>query len=405
MASLPTIGRMPKAKIRSDGKDKKKGRDAQIEANKTSRDKSVVAPDKKLMGDNAVTWLPYDSIEVVFNGENCWANRQNHHPACITYDFEDEEEIVEEAPAKGGKKSDEARVIKKPRRWEPLLKKEEESLKAQVKPIAPNVSIQSALPPTIVESLRKELIIEIKQNIELHRSKQGVDVQWEVKSETLEEQLWAFLDIHEKWMYIDPDFPKVAALLQDSEKDTEQKTTQAQNVPKTGEPNVAVTDAAAPKADPAAPAAEAKKAKKDDSGGGDPIAERKKFILEILKPKSWNRRGSPYFKGSSSEYRNYLKSQTEKWDDLCQKIDTFNAGADNFPTRRGKKFRGCPCHFNTSEHESIRQYLSKCTEFEKFINLQDEDVIFTVECRIYPLLGGVLSVWLYVGVQETIKEH
>ena len=69
------------------------------------------SPKWTLQDDNLVTWLPYDSIEatwhfrtaccmcwvevwqflvcgawqVIFNDKNSWANRQNHHPACITY--------------------------------------------------------------------------------------------------------------------------------------------------------------------------------------------------------------------------------------------------------------------------------------------------------------------------------
>jgi len=221
------------------------------------------------------------------------------------------------------------------------------------------------LMPIVVENLRKELIIEIKQNIELHRSKQGVDVQWEVQSDALEKQIQAFISIHEAWMYIDPDHPKVKEL----EKEMSNADTQAAKGSEVSE-----------------------------------IQKRKEFIYTILKPKSLNKKGSPYF-DKSSFYESYSQSQDTQLDALFKQIDAFNSGLDNFPTRRGKKFKGVPYHFNTSEHESIRQYLSKCPQFEAFINHKDEDVVFTVECRIFALLGGVLSVWLYIGIQETIPDH
>merc|ERR1712118_328533 len=43
-----------------------------------------------------VNWLPYDSIDVVFNNKNLYANRQNHNPALIKYDFPDDTKEFEE---------------------------------------------------------------------------------------------------------------------------------------------------------------------------------------------------------------------------------------------------------------------------------------------------------------------
>lgn len=39
--------------------------------------------------DATLCYLPYSTIEVVFNHEQLWGNLQNHHPAVIYYDLED----------------------------------------------------------------------------------------------------------------------------------------------------------------------------------------------------------------------------------------------------------------------------------------------------------------------------
>ncbi|SBT39298.1 centrosomal protein CEP76, putative (CEP76) [Plasmodium ovale wallikeri] len=38
--------------------------------------------------ENTLAYVPYTSIEIVFNDEQLYGNMQNHHPACILYDLE-----------------------------------------------------------------------------------------------------------------------------------------------------------------------------------------------------------------------------------------------------------------------------------------------------------------------------
>merc|ERR1711933_410914 len=56
------------------------------------RNRSAIAPRQELLNskDTLVTCLPYSSIEFVFNAKRLYANRQNPHPACIMYDWDEE---------------------------------------------------------------------------------------------------------------------------------------------------------------------------------------------------------------------------------------------------------------------------------------------------------------------------
>eukprot|EP00435_Cladocopium_sp_Y103_P018384 s2517_g4.t1 len=47
-----------------------------------------IAPWTDLYSADAITAVPYASIEVVFNGFNVYGNKLNHHPGCIFYDME-----------------------------------------------------------------------------------------------------------------------------------------------------------------------------------------------------------------------------------------------------------------------------------------------------------------------------
>merc|ERR1712107_866731 len=101
--ALPTVGRHPKAKH----KIKSKKRDVEAADKKKEemlkkREELPTAPNPEMLKEGTkeqnykdgtlVNYLPYESIDVIFNMHNLWANHQNHHPALITYDFDVPEE-------------------------------------------------------------------------------------------------------------------------------------------------------------------------------------------------------------------------------------------------------------------------------------------------------------------------
>jgi len=342
MESLPSVGRMPKPKTRSDrakGRDDEHGRERLKRELIEQRETLTIAPKRKtLQEEMLVSWLPYCSIEVVFNDKNVWANRQNHHPACILYDFEDAMDGNDSAP------------------WERFLNDDDER-NLHFQPICPNVSVQPQLQPFIIDELQEDLRTEMMQNLQLYRGKKGMDTLFD-HNEELMQQLQHFLDIHELWRQIDPDSPMASRVLQGY-----------REIPP-GLPREQMTD----------------QQKFHD------------FVGRILNLRIWNRHGSPF------NDRVYKAEQDRLWKSLEKLCQDFQRKEESFPIKRGKKFRGLPVHFCTSDQESIRQYLMAIDEYKQIIDTEEEDVFYTIECRILGRLGGVLSVWLYVGIQESQRE-
>merc|ERR1712226_1801630 len=101
----------------------------------------------------------------------------------------------------------------------------------------------------------------------------------------------------------------------------------------------------------------------------------------------------------------------KEWEKLTDSIKKFLDAKKKFPVQRGKVFKGFPVHFSTPEHESIRTYLMNDgptpsgLDYRSFIERPEEDIVYTIECKIFPLLGGVLSVWLYIGIQENQRRR
>jgi len=44
-------------------------------------------------------------------------------------------------------------------------------------------------------------------------------------------------------------------------------------------------------------------------------------------------------------------------------------------------------------------------EYVEYIDIREEDVFYTIECKITALLGGVLSVWIYFGIHMRATEE
>jgi len=319
--------------------------------------------------DTMVNWLPYDSIEVVFNREKLYANLQNHHPACISYNFEDEgEEGVAEKD-------------KPPPKWKKLIdtRANPRDNKAKIVPINEKVSVGPQMPEDTLGKMMKELKAEMKQNLTLYRSKRGQDAMFDDGPELIK-QLGEFLKIQDQWLKIDPDCPQVLALFEHGEEFWAKETQKINNV-------------------------------------SDKIEQSPEhFIHSLLKPKHCNKHGSPFFQKKPNDYLSeayapYQEHHKKEWDSLCEVIKGFIRDSKKFPVQRGKKFKGFPVHFSTPDSEAIRTYLMNDgptdkhsknfgLDYRTFINRPEEDIVYTIECRIFPMLGGVVSTWLYIGIQE-----
>lgn len=337
---LPTVGRQPKAKQRVAGKSNRdaKGREAALEKMLLAREKLPFAPNPEMTTEKTtVNFLPYDSIECVFNTRNIWANHQNHHPACITYDMEEEESSS--AASTEGK-------VASTRKWLPFFSDDDTDLGDEYRDT--NVSLKPAFRQEDVEYLRRQLHTEIEENVKLHRAKLGFDIMWD-QTPFLLSQLERFLDIQELRLQLDMDFVPKADLV-------------------------------------------------TKEGGAD----AKDYIRETMDIRCWNVHGSPFNKDKL--FSSYEEEQVKKWKKLVKLVEDFRNDRHSFPVHRGRRFEGFPVHFNTSNVELVRSYLCEMKQYHEYLDRKDDNLHYTLVCKIYPLLGQVLSVWLYLGIRVPKSE-
>lgn len=199
LEGLPAIGRMPQAKKKSN--PKVAGRELMKAKMIAQRERLPTAPTKSLLGEETlVDWLPYDSIDVVFNMDNLWANRQNHHPACCMYNID----IDPEPNVYAG--------------WMPLLKDEDKAdKKLQFEYIKTDVPIEAAQPTSEVDKIANDLTMEMMENMRQYRNRKGLDTFFD-KREPLLDHLKAFLKIHEDRRRLDVDFNPMTGITKKDEK-------------------------------------------------------------------------------------------------------------------------------------------------------------------------------------------
>ncbi|PFH33589.1 Sma protein [Besnoitia besnoiti] len=118
-----------------------------------------------------LSFLPYSTVEVVFNNFQLWGNLQNHHPACITYDLEDEW------------------------KWRPLLMEPAD-------PVDSDVLLAPPIRDKKCQVLAEDLASSVLEHIRLHRMKKGLEVFFEHREELLF-RLTFYLDLLEYRMHLD----------------------------------------------------------------------------------------------------------------------------------------------------------------------------------------------------------
>jgi len=109
-----------------------------------------ISPWKELYQEGTVVVVPYETIEVVFNGFQLYGNLGNHHPSCIYYDMEDDH-----------------------RSWQRLISEE------QMPAIMAGQGVALPVGPTMskftVESMQDNIEVEIKESIKMIRMRQGYE--------------------------------------------------------------------------------------------------------------------------------------------------------------------------------------------------------------------------------------
>ncbi|KAL7068197.1 C2 domain-containing protein [Cryptosporidium serpentis] len=72
--------------------------------------------------------------------------------------------------------------------------------------------------------------------------------------------------------------------------------------------------------------------------------------------------------------------------------------ACDFPALPKSTFTGFPVHFSTADPNDIRPFIVGARRFKRFIELPQDEAHFFVYTKIFPLVGGIMSTWIFLGV-------
>lgn len=139
-----------------------------------------IAPWPELCAPATVAVVPYDSVEVVFNGAQLWGNLGNHHPSCVFYDMEHD-----------------------PRSWQPLIGESGRSRLQDQKDIA--IPVGPPMSEYAAALLQESIEVELKESIRLMRIRQGHESYFEDDA-TMQNVLEEFLNFLESECTLESDW-------------------------------------------------------------------------------------------------------------------------------------------------------------------------------------------------------
>ncbi|KAJ1613894.1 hypothetical protein OIY81_796 [Cryptosporidium canis] len=131
-----------------------------------------IVPDKRFLTPELISYVPYSTIELVFNNRQVWGNLGNHHPALITYD------------------------LNNPYKWRSFCGSKPEN-------IFQDLIIEPPLQGRAVEKLEESISVSLEENIVLNRQKLGKETLFD-RSPELGDRINAYLTLLEFKLTLDP---------------------------------------------------------------------------------------------------------------------------------------------------------------------------------------------------------
>lgn len=118
----------------------------------------------------------------------------------------------------------------------------------------------------------------------------------------------------------------------------------------------------------------------------------KSYVQEAVRPpQEWSRLSSKV---------KYEKDQKAKWKWYYRMEGLYYVWQRyRFPVRANHTLTGFPIHLSTTDPAEVRGYITGAKRFRKFIEIPVDDVVYSIMCKVYPLMGGVVSVWLFLGCE------
>ncbi|CDJ41075.1 hypothetical protein, conserved [Eimeria tenella] len=96
----------------------------------------------------------------------------------------------------------------------------------------------------------------------------------------------------------------------------------------------------------------------------------------------------------------YAAEQVAKWNWYYRMEQIYYLWQQNvFPVKPNHVFCGFPIHLATSDSTEIRSYLGGSRRFRRLLDMPVENITYVVTGKCYPLMGGVISTWLFFGAQ------
>ncbi|CEL94610.1 unnamed protein product [Vitrella brassicaformis CCMP3155] len=109
--------------------------------------------------------------------------------------------------------------------------------------------------------------------------------------------------------------------------------------------------------------------------------------------------GAQFLAPPPATRKEQLQEERQKWFEYYERESRLYKEQKRFPCRPNHSFVGFPLHLSTINKSEVTNYLLTSVRFQRLVELDIHDIVFTVVGKMFPWVGGVCSAWLFIGCQ------
>eukprot|EP00929_Paragymnodinium_shiwhaense_P001334 TRINITY_DN10155_c0_g1_i1.p1 TRINITY_DN10155_c0_g1~~TRINITY_DN10155_c0_g1_i1.p1 ORF type:complete len:1287 (-),score=355.22 TRINITY_DN10155_c0_g1_i1:585-4343(-) len=107
----------------------------------------------------------------------------------------------------------------------------------------------------------------------------------------------------------------------------------------------------------------------------------------------------PWSIPSPFDNKDYKKKCKEAWKSHAEKKKQLAEDRKQLPVKPNYVLSGMPIHFSSCDLKEIRTQLMQIEPLQDYLNIQHDDVLFFVCCKMFPMASSVSSTWIFFGAQ------
>jgi len=95
----------------------------------------------------------------------------------------------------------------------------------------------------------------------------------------------------------------------------------------------------------------------------------------------------------------YVQASRKAWTRYWSHKAALDANRKHLPVKENHVLSGVPFHFSGTDIKEVRKEIMDCRPILEYLAIPNDDVLYFVCVKVFPMANSVASVWCWIGVQ------